>query len=315
MNQSFEEIIKKENPPLHKLNTVYKLLPKNISKLNSLIFYGPIGSGKYLQVLKLLKNYSPSNLKYDKKMLLTFNKQDYCYKISDIHIEIDMALLGCNSKVLWNDIYYHIIDIVNAKQDKTIIVVCKNFNEIHSELLDVFYSYMQDIKSIQNTQIVIKYILLTTDISFISDKIINLCDIIPITKPTKNKLVKSFGKDICNKNNDISNLSNLKYIKSSNIKPHIIISNNILEYIINYDNINFTTIRELLYDLLIYNVNIYDSINYIVTELIENKHISKNIDELMIKMYVFLKYYNNNYRPIYHLESFIFNIIKEIHGL
>ena len=33
------------------------------------------------------------------------------------------------------------------------------------------------------------------------------------------------------------------------------------------------------------------------------------LDSIMEKMYVFLKQYNNNYRPIYHLESIFFYII------
>ena len=33
------------------------------------------------------------------------------------------------------------------------------------------------------------------------------------------------------------------------------------------------------------------------------------------KLYKFLKLYNNNYRPIYHLESFIFYLCKVIYGL
>ena len=39
------------------------------------------------------------------------------------------------------------------------------------------------------------------------------------------------------------------------------------------------------------------------------------ICNINIDMYKFLKLYNNNYRPIYHLELFLFNIIKHIHRL
>ena len=54
-----------------------------------------------------------------------------------------MALLGCNAKLLWNDIFNHIIDIISTSKHKKGIIVCKNFHEIHSELLEIFYSYMQ----------------------------------------------------------------------------------------------------------------------------------------------------------------------------
>ena len=74
--------------------------------------------------------------------------------------------------------------------------------------------------------------------------------------------------------------------------------------------------RQIIYDLLIYNYNIGESIYYIIYTLI-NKNLIKNDDyiELMINTYHFLKYFNNNYRPIYHLENFILYLTKIIHGL
>ena len=52
-----------------------------------------------------------------------------------------MGMLGCNSAI-WHDIYTHLNDMLNAKARK-VFVVCKNFHEIHNELLDILYSYMQ----------------------------------------------------------------------------------------------------------------------------------------------------------------------------
>ena len=40
-----------------------------------------------------------------------------------------------------------------------------------------------------------------------------------------------------------------------------------------------------------------------------------NIYDVFTKLYKFLKLYNNNYRPIYHIESFIFYLCIKIHGL
>ena len=41
----------------------------------------------------------------------------------------------------------------------------------------------------------------------------------------------------------------------------------------------------------------------------------ENIDFILSRLYIFFKYYNNNYRPIYHLESIIYYLIKIIHEL
>jgi hypothetical protein len=87
-------------------------------------------------MLKSIKKYSPSELKYEKKISIVFNKINFFFKLSDIHYEIDMSLLGCNSKLLWHEIYLQIIDIISAKVDKSGIIVCKNFHEIHRFYFD-----------------------------------------------------------------------------------------------------------------------------------------------------------------------------------
>ena len=113
------------------LNAIYTRFPKSFSDLENLIFYGPSGSGKYSQMLYLLKRYSPSQLKYEKKITALTEKQNYTYKISDIHYEVDMSLLGCNSKILWHEIFTQVVDIVSIKTEKCRIIVCKNFHSIH----------------------------------------------------------------------------------------------------------------------------------------------------------------------------------------
>lgn len=47
---------------------------------NNLIIYGPSGIGKYSFVLNLIKNKSNSELKYNKKIVVSFNKSDFFLK-------------------------------------------------------------------------------------------------------------------------------------------------------------------------------------------------------------------------------------------
>jgi len=74
------------------LTSVHNSFPSKLCQLENLIIHGPSGIGKYSQVLYLLKKYSPSDMKYEKKMVANTDKQEYIYKISDIHYEIDMSL-------------------------------------------------------------------------------------------------------------------------------------------------------------------------------------------------------------------------------
>ena len=297
-----------------KLEKIYSHFPSSIDKLGNLVFYGPSGVGKYSQMLYSIKRYSHSDLKYEKKLSIVFNKDVYFFKISDIHYEIDMSLLGCNSKLLWHDIYQQIVEILSAKNNKTGIIVCKNFHNINSELLENFYSYMQDNNSLL---VNIKYILLTEVVSFIPDSILNCCEIIHISRPTKIAYTKcskqKFPNDI-----QIENIINIKHLHTKNYElmySHKIICDKILKKMIEINELKFILFRDLLYDIFIYNLNITDCIWYILTNLTKLKKIkSENMSNILLKTYNFLKYYNNNYRPIYHLESYLFYLTSIVHG-
>ena len=97
------------------LQKAYDSFPNKIDNFRNLIIYGPKGSGKYTQALASICKYSPTKLKYTRKFTITSNKNDYNFKMSDIHFEVDMYLLGCNAKQLWNDIYVHVIDILSSR--------------------------------------------------------------------------------------------------------------------------------------------------------------------------------------------------------
>ena len=295
------------------LDKIYNKFPSKINELKNLIFFGPNGTGKYTQMLKSIKKYSPTELKYEKKISVTYNKHQYFFKISDIHYEIDMSLLGCNSKLLWHEIYQQIIDVISAKLDKSGIIVCKYFNEIHNELLENFYSYMQKNNA---TSVDVKFILITEELSFIPDNILNCCEVIHVTRPKKSAYVKCLKNKLPNKLK-LENITNIKVLRLYNedlMIQYKIICNKIINYLINVNEIQFLKFRDTLYDIFIYNLDITDCIWYILSTLVEEKKIDSNkISKTLIKTYGFFQYYNNNYRPIYHLEKYLFNLAKIIH--
>jgi len=312
----FEEYITEVNKfNLHpKLNKIYEKFPKSLSNLKNIIFYGPSGTGKYTQMLKSIKKYSPSDLKYEKKIIMTYNKQQYFFKISDIHYEVDMSLLGCNSKLVWHEIYQQINDIISTKTDKIGIIVCKYFHEIHNELLENFYSYMQ-----QNTLLYVdlKFILITEQLSFIPNNILNCCEKITISRPSKIAYTKCIKNKLPN-NLKQENITNIKILRNYNenlMLPYKIITNKIIETIINIQEIQFLKFRDILYDILIYNLDITNCIWYVLSMLVNDGKINKsNISNVLINTYCFFQYYNNNYRPIYHLEKYFLQLAKTIHG-
>jgi hypothetical protein len=351
---------------------LYQKFPKKLSDFGNLIVFGPTGSGKYSQVLYFLKKYSPSKLKYDKKITCQTDKVNYIYHISDIHHEIDMSLLGCNSKTLWHEIFLQIVDIVSMKTEKTGIILCKNFHMIHNELLDIFYSYIQHYNH-YTSPVQIRFILLTEHISFLPKNILKSFEHIGIKRPDKTKyimrVIDSDVRDEYTSNNKVENFiqhinplvhekkgegrtlffmrenepirskrkNKIKMIMDYVDTAYIIniketesfgmmndgsqipkdnfntICNSIIQEMLQYKKLSFTQFRDTIYDILVYNLDVAESVWYVIHYFIQRKLLSQQeILSIMDKTFIFLKYYNNNYRPIYHLESIFFYIITII---
>lgn len=327
-----------------------------MKELCNIIFYGASGIGKYSQVLNFLKSYSPSNLKYDKRITISTEKQNYTYQISDIHYEIDMQLLGCHSKLLWHEIFYQIVDIITMKSDKIGFIVCSNFHHIHNELLEIFYSYMQQYSNI-NSHIKIYFIIISENISFLPNNILNSCKIIGMKRPTKemysniledyngiynrqpnyednfykamNFIQKSSNlTNIKKTNNYISTMNNISPCDITNIKELKLFTdfplNNIPQEVfvcvcdsiidlMKSPKLSLNTLRDTIYDILIYNIDATECLWYILSHFIENKLINENsITNILIKSDSIFLQYNNNYRPIYHLENILLYIIIQV---
>ena len=287
--------------------------PSNIPELKNVILYGPQGVGKYTQMLNMVKKYSPSELKYEKKLTVTYNKMNYCFKISDVHFEIDMALLGCNAKLLWNEIYTNIVDVLSARTNKNGIIVCKNFHKIHSELLDCFYSYIQQ----NNTNIHLIYFFVSESVSFLPDNIINNFHIISLPRPLKSQYNKILDTKLPPDYN-VNKISNIKNILTNTPSFNVNIDNyvdHLYQLMSNPSDLKYGAFRDVIYDIFIYDMEIGQIIRLLLKTLNNNATIS---NETMTAIYVdtfsFLQYYNNNYRPIYHLENYLYSLINKIHG-
>ena len=347
----------------------FSKFPKQLSNLTNLIFYGPSGVGKYTQMLNAIHRYSPSGLSYDKKICMQNDKYNYIYRISDIHYEVDMSLLGCNSKILWHEIIQQIVDIVAVKPEKIGIVVCKSFHWIHSELLEIFYSYIQEYSN-KFSNIQLRFVIMTEHISFIPNNIVSVCEIVEVKRPNKKMYLELvlnqqtqglkvrkytkhetdpsesttevlFTNKVANfrqkwtadttafENTNVilnsiepSSILNLKEINNfgkmtspDKIPKDIFntVCDTIIEQMLQPEKLVHTSFRDALYDILIYNLDTADCIWYIFSHMVENRFLKgDDVSDVLIKMFSFLKYFNNNYRPIYHLESIVHYMIIKI---
>jgi len=161
-----------------------------------------------------------------------------------------------------------------------------------------------------------KYIILTKELSFIPDNILNCCQVINIPRPTKmayNKCFKNMPQKI-----NMECITNIKMLNNYNVDLMLqnrIICDKIIANLVNINEINFLKFRDILYDIFIYNLDISECIWYILSTLIKEKRISESkFSDILIKTFCFFQYYNNNYRPIYHVENYLFYIAKMIHN-
>jgi hypothetical protein len=197
------------------------------------------------------------------------------------------------------------------------------------------------------TAMSVKFIIITEQISFIPSNIINACAIMNINKPSKPQLLEfvkkknstlavkhnvftkriSAGQRISSEkivdileNVDTNLILNLKEVQSFSLLKNAdelpsdvfnVVCDQIIRDMENIDEIPFTKFRDSLYDIMIYNLDVVECLWYIVAYFIQTgKFSSADTSNILQKIYPFLQYFNNNYRPIYHLENIMFYIIN-----
>ena len=114
----------------------------------------------------------------------------------------------------------------------------------------------------------------------------------------------------------INNIKNLKAQTYGIMNSRKNYANQLIDIIENYQDKQFIDIRNTIYNFFIYGIDISESLWMVINHFVKEKKLNKeNIDFILSRLYIFFKYYNNNYRPIYHLESIIYYLIKIIHEL
>ena len=106
------------------------------------------------------------------------------------------------------------------------------------------------------------------------------------------------------------------YLKRSNKSTVCLesyrIFDDIIEIIRNPCGVKYSVIREHLYTLLSFNIDIHNFVWYTIRELIPDLS-SEKLRNVLFNIYEALLLYNNNYRPIYHLEKIVIILRKHIH--
>jgi hypothetical protein len=289
----FEEYFKE--PELHSPELVDYVQQLELANA---IFYGPPGVGKYSLILKYIRKFSDSRLKYSRKLTITYDTKTYQFQMSDVHYEIDMAIFTYNSKLLWHEIYQQLRDAITANRKRGIIL-CKNFHEINNELLDNFYNYLQ--------HPLITFVIMTEHVSFISDNILQSSNMVYVPRPSRENYESILSSSSSSAATDLVDVSSMINIKCPSMTAtHIPMCNQIIKYMEDLTNFDYFTFRNYIYTVLVYNIDVYSSVWYILNHFIQNHgypvEVITDITEHLLK---FLHLYNNNHHNIYHIEYFL----------
>lgn len=254
---------------------------KQIPENQNLIFVGHKHIGKYSQILYFLSTKSHNPIKHMKKICIPLQKDSYITKISNVHIEVDFDSFGCNAKHMWHTIYQHIISILNSTHKTLEYIVCKNFNCIHPELLDIFYYYIKERR--------IKFILHTTSVCFLHKSLIDICFLVELKQ-----------------NSDTNNISYFKYSdKQLNDIIEFIKNNN--ETSIDCTKNDLYSLRENIYSIFIYHYNMPEFLMHLFRQVYTSFQSTTYKKRILSITNNFYKHYHNNFRSIYHLEAIIVN--------
>ena len=101
--------------------------------------------------------------------------------------------------------------------------------------------------------------------------------IIPVKRPSKSNYIKITNKSQFN-NQELTKIRNIKDLKSkiynlNNLDEKIV--NHIFEYIINYQTIKFIEIRDKLYEIFIYNLDVHRFCYNIIKKLIQTGYLKE----------------------------------------
>lgn len=300
-------------------------LPVDLRSLCNLVFFGPPGAGKYTLMLRTVNEYRiPGEVQYDKRVSVQYNKQVFTYHVSNVHFEVDFALLGCNAKLLWHEVYSQIVEMVLVRPARAGIVVCKNFHAVHRELLDIFYSYMQQYNNrVANISpggdILLKYIFLTETMSILPASILGTCMLVRVPAARTNPAPTIHGA---------ANLKCSRGMRESFMAPAVALGPDadvggaycsviaalvrcIDEVIADHGTakVDFLALRESAYDILVYNLNLGRVLWRVLRHVLCTHAVSThNAAHIIARLVFFFKMYNNNYRPVYHLEHYLLTV-------
>lgn len=311
---------------------------KNISYDNfmpNVVIYGPKGSGKYTIAINVINSLYDKNIK---KSLVKFNvlKTPSNYKEVEIfksnyHYEINI------NKYLFNDnstLVNLLNDLINTFSINTLsykILLIRNVEYLSGEILDYFKCISEKYSS------TIRLILLTSNFSAISHKLLGRFSYVRVPSPNNEEL-REYIKYIISKENVKLSQKNIETIINNSERNlnKLILSlqfsvskgtfvpykdplkskiKEILGLCNSKNPTNILIIREKAYELITQNQSIDDIFKYLVYYIFKLK-VSDDIKKCLLE-YATLYQHRSKicYKEIIHVEAFLMKIMRELSSI
>ncbi len=305
-NKRFAEYVSEKFAKDYHPAITASIAANELAPTTSYIIYGPEGSGKYSVALSLLQHWSPSKLATEKNIPFQDDKIEYIVRASDVHFEVNMSLLRNNYKTLWREIYEQVCDIYSSTfySSTAAFILCKEFQECKPDLMNqilshAYVAYMRNSGQGQSRGQRNKfpqYIFLTTAYSSLPSEIKQMSTLIRVPTPTEgctsSIILRKYTQPVRRTIQCIRDI--LREADATGV-----IVNQLLH------------LREILYDVFAYNVNVYDYVWGLTSE-IAKAYPTIPGDQIIEYGDNYLKEYNNYYRQIYHLERFVLQVCLHI---
>lgn len=300
------------------------------SDIVNTIIHGPPGSGKKCIANYLIDHYFKTDKQVYNLKKINYGSQDpelYIMK-SPHHYEFDSNDNNFNDKKITGDFIREIAKTINISTNTYKIIVIKNSENL-SHGAQIVITKLLELYSTT-----CRIIFICHNLSKMADQLKSRCLTLRVESPTDEN-IKLVIDNIINKEQiDISESNLFKLIENSknniNISIHSLqryylsdkLTDNYIEKFINdfseqiFDyNLEDNTLRENLYLLLLYDINI----NVFLKKIIDKIHAIDLSFDKRYKIINAISYYSyvciKGYRQIYHYETilyYIINILKNI---
>ena len=175
------------------------------------------------------------------------------------------------------------------------------------------------------SQTSLRFVLLTENISFIPHNILESSQIVSLARPSQEQYLTLASTPATSLLHQIEtqNIMNIKEIKTMNLLTSLQqiptdtfdnVCQPIIDELKDPAHFQFSSFREKLYDIMVYNVDAVECIWAIVSYFVSQRALSPtSLTTWIQELNIFLKQYNNNYRPIYHLERIFLSLFLWMH--